>query len=76
MNADDEEVPVSDTDELTVVGGPHTDRTRRVGEYKRANAPLSAVEIEERKRLGQNWVPRTTENIGEIEPIPEEPAPS
>lgn len=75
-SADDipvDEVPVSDTDELVVAGGPEADRTRRVGDYKSGNSPLSAAEIEQRKRLlterhEHNWVPRTAENIEDMQP--------
>ena len=64
MDEQDEQVPVSDRDELTVAGGPGADRTRKEGEYKTGNSPLSAEEIERRKKLGgREWTPRTTENI-------------
>jgi hypothetical protein len=71
----DEDVPVSDTDELSTEGGRDVDRARRLGEFRPTNAPLSAAEIRERKTLpgkkprrGRRWTPRTLENIHEIEP--------
>ncbi|HYL74471.1 MAG TPA: hypothetical protein VEU96_09715 [Bryobacteraceae bacterium] len=45
---DEREIPVSDTDELSVAGGHQADHTRRLSDYKTTNAPLSAVEIEHR----------------------------
>ena len=75
-----EYIPVDSTDEPTVEGGRHADRVRIVGDYRPTNMPLSRFEIEMRERLGgQNrpgeWVPRTTENIRDLTPLPEEPAP-
>lgn len=65
---DDKNLPVSDTDEMTVAGGPATDQTRRLGDYKKTNAPLSAVEIEQRKRP---W-PLQDDRVEEIVPLPED----
>jgi hypothetical protein len=66
---DDKKLPVSDTDEMTVAGGPATDQTRRLGDYQRTNAPLSAVEIEHRKR---SW-PLQNDGVEEIVPLPDKP---
>ena len=65
---DVEEVPVSSRDELVCTGDSEMDRLRKIGEYWPSNAPLSAVE--QRKRA-HGWVPRTTENIQDLEPLPE-----
>jgi hypothetical protein len=73
----DQSVPVSDTDELTVAGGRLADRARTFGEFKPTNTPLSAAEIARRMQLArtthhlESWTPRTTENIGELTPIPD-----
>jgi len=72
-----EYIPVDSTDELDVAGGRQADRVRMVGEYRPSNMALSRFEIEMRARLGGpnrrgEWVPRTTENIGELTPLPEE----
>jgi len=64
----DKDLPVSDTDEMTVVGGLAIDQTRRLGDYKRTNAPLSAVEIEQRK---QPW-PLQDDKVEEMVPQPED----
>jgi hypothetical protein len=73
----DENLPVDRTDELTVAGGRLADRVRTIGEYRETNMSLSRFEIEWRERLhgprvASGWVPRTTENIGDLEPLPEE----
>ncbi len=73
----DENLSVDSTDELTVAGGWRADRVRTVGEYRQTNMPLSRFEIEWRERLHgprqpDGWVPRTTENIGGLTPLPEE----
>jgi hypothetical protein len=50
---------------------------RTLGEYKRTNVPLSRVEIEQdqaRDTEHEGWAPRTTENIGDMRPLPEKPA--
>ncbi|HEX6896756.1 MAG TPA: hypothetical protein VF146_15855 [Bryobacteraceae bacterium] len=65
----DENIPVNNTDELTEEGGRGADRVRTLGEYRSTNMPLSAHEIELRNRLGQKWVPRTLENIGDLTPV-------
>ena len=69
-----EDIPVSETDEMTVVGGPYIDRTRKLGEYKATNTPLSAEEIRRRRDVEHHsgdWEPRTTENIAEVNPLDE-----
>jgi hypothetical protein len=73
-----DDVPVSDTDELTVVGGRRIDRTRKMGEFEVKNAPLSAAEIDRQKLYRQRshgqdrgWVPRTAENIEDTVPLTE-----
>ena len=43
-----ENIPVSDTDELSVDGGSQKGRSRTLGEYRETNSPLSAAEIEQR----------------------------
>jgi hypothetical protein len=68
---------VSSTDELTVGGGAAKDRTRKLGEFKPTNLPLSAVDLAYRRsnptnKRNRGWTPRTTENIGEMTPIPED----
>jgi len=72
----DENLPVDRTDELTVAGGRLADRVRTVGEYRETNMPLSRFEIEWREmlhgpRVTDGWVPRTTENIGDLTPLAE-----
>ncbi len=71
----DDDIPVSDTDQLTVEGGPRTDTTRHLGEFSPTNSPLSAAEIERRKTLLQKqhsedrgWKPRTSEDVDETVP--------
>jgi hypothetical protein len=72
-----DDFPVSSTGELSVGGGPAADRPRKLGEFKPTNAPLSAADLEHRrahaaKKRKRGWIPRTTENIGELTPIPED----
>ena len=66
---DEREIPVSDTDELTVAGGRETDHTRRLSDFKPTNTPLSATEIERRKK--HPWPPHDTKDVDEIVPLPE-----
>ena len=68
----DENIPVNNTDELTEEGGRKADRVRTLGEYSPTNMPLSAHEIELRNRLGEQWVPRTLENIDDLTPVAED----
>ena len=49
QDINDENVPVSSTDELSSDGGLAADRTRKLGEFSRTNSPLSAEELKERK---------------------------
>jgi hypothetical protein len=48
----DENLPVSSTDELTTDGGSTADRTRKLGEFSQTNSPLSDEEIRKRKTRG------------------------
>jgi hypothetical protein len=73
-----ENIPVSDTDELTVDGGARKDRSRTLDEYRKTNSPLSAAEIEQRRNLArkkhstaEEWTPRTADDADEPAPIPE-----
>ena len=65
---DEQDVPISNTDELTAVGGYSKDHTRHLSDYKPTNAPLSAYEIDHRK---QHWPPDTLGDIEDMTPIPE-----
>lgn len=71
-----EDVTVSTVDDVS--DGAHShDRPRKLSEYKSTNMPLSEAEIEQdeaRDDEGQGWAPRTTENIGDMVPLPEKPA--
>jgi hypothetical protein len=62
QNIDDENLPVSSTDELSSDGGLAADRTRKLGEFSRTNSPLSAEEIKKqstRRWAGIRKAPRT-----------------
>lgn len=68
---------VSSTDELSISEGTTADRSRRLGEFKPTNSPLSATDIGRRraepgKKRKDEWEPRTTDNIDELAPIPED----
>lgn len=52
QDTNDENVPVSSTDELSSGGGLAADRTRKLGEFSRTNSPLSAEEIKKRRTRG------------------------
>jgi len=74
--AEQDDYPVSSIDELGD-GRTLPNRPRKLGEFKPTNSPLSAADLEHRrddpsKNKNQGWVPRTTENIGELMPIPED----
>jgi hypothetical protein len=59
---------------VTMVG----DGPRNLSDYKATNMPLSASEIrhdEARDTAHEGWAPRTTENIGDMVPLPEKPMP-
>jgi hypothetical protein len=77
---DDSDFPESRTDEITADGGAAADRSRKLGEYKPTNVPLPAADLKHRRddpaqKHNSGWTPRTPENIGELNPIPEnEPA--
>jgi hypothetical protein len=63
---------------VTTVADPF-DRPRKLSEYKPTNLPLSADEIardEARDTAHEGWAPRTTENIGDLVPLPERAKPS
>lgn len=65
-----EDVPVSVTDEVVDTGGAEKDQLRKFGEYKRGNAPLSALE---RKKRAEHWVPLRLEDIHDLQPVLEKP---
>ena len=53
-----------------------SDAARKVSDYRRTNVPLSKSEIEKDEAKDtehEGWAPRTTENIGDMKPIPEKP---
>lgn len=73
---DPEDVIVNDLDVLSDVAHFH-DEPRKIGEYKPTNVPLSKFEIdrdEMKDTAHRGWAPRTTENIGDLTPLPEEPS--
>ena len=77
MDQKKDDFPVSSRDELGVAGGSAADRSRKLGEFKPTNSPLSAADLEHRrdepaKKRKRGWTPRTTENIGELTPISED----
>jgi len=70
-----EDVIVTTVDDLSDVAHSK-DEVRRLSDYKPTNTPLSQAEIEldEARDTGQEgWAPRTTENIGDLTPLPEKP---
>ena len=75
MDNRQDDFPVSSDDKLG--DGGTANRPRKLGEFKPTNSPLSAADLEHRrgnpcKKRNQEWVPRTTENIDELAPIPED----
>jgi hypothetical protein len=67
---DEEDVIVNIDDE--------SDEPCKLSEYKPTNLPLSRCEIEQdatRDKEHEGWAPRTTENIGDMVPLPEKPNP-
>jgi hypothetical protein len=71
-----EDVTVSIIDDLSDVAHAH-DHPRKLSEYKPTNMPLSASQIQQdeaRDTAHEGWAPRTTENIGDMTPLPERPA--
>jgi len=74
--AEQEDVTVTIIDDLSDVAHAH-DRPRKLSDYKATNMPLSASQIEQdeaKDTAHQGWAPRTTENIGDMTPLPERPS--
>ena len=72
----EEDVTVSTVDDVSDVAHSH-DRPRKLSEYKPTNVPLSQFEIDQdeaKDEEREGWAPRTTENIGDLTPLPEKPA--
>jgi hypothetical protein len=72
----EEDVTVTTFDDLSDVGHSQG-RPRRLSDYKSTNMPLSASEIgqdEAKDTAHEGWAPRTTENIGDMIPLPEKPS--
>jgi hypothetical protein len=69
MGMEEENVPVSSTDELIDDGAEKADRTRKFGEYRVSNVPLPAVEMEERAVCG--WIPQRASRLHDVIPIEE-----
>ena len=70
-----EDVSVTTIDELSSDAHVHSE-IRKMSQYKPTNVPLSAAEIaqdEARDTKHKGWAPRTTENIGDLVPLPEPP---
>jgi hypothetical protein len=70
-----EDVTVSIIDDLSDVAHAH-DHLRQLSDYKSTNSPLSRSEIAQdqaRDKAHEGWAPRTTENIGDLTPLPERP---
>jgi hypothetical protein len=66
-------------EDLIVSINDESDKSRKLSEYKPTNMPLSQSQIEQdeaRDTEHEGWAPRTTENIGNITPVPEKPATS
>lgn len=69
-------VIVNDIDDVSDVAHAHGE-ARTLGEYKPTNMPLSESEIKQDEAMDKDhkgWAPRTTENIGDMTPLPEKPA--
>jgi hypothetical protein len=62
QDINNENVPVSSTDELSSDGGLEADRTRELGEFSRTNSPLSADEIKKRRTRGWADIRRAAQN--------------
>jgi hypothetical protein len=63
-------------EDVTVSINDESDEARKLSEYQRS-VPLSKVQIEQdevRDTEHEGWAPRTTENIGDMKPLPEKPA--
>jgi hypothetical protein len=70
---DHEDVIVGTVDDISDVAHSH-DRPRKLSEYKPTNVPLSEFEIEQEEAKDtahEGWAARTTENIGDMTPLPE-----
>jgi hypothetical protein len=70
-----EDLIVTTVDEVSDVAHAH-DEPRKLSDYKPTNMPLSQFEIEHdeaRDTAHEGWAPRTTENIGDMTPLPERP---
>jgi hypothetical protein len=70
----DDDLIVSISDEPLSRGPRHM---RTLSEFKPTNMPLSAFEIEQdeaKDTAHRGWAPRSTENIGDLTPLPEGPA--
>ncbi len=75
--AEPEDVDVNAIDDLSDVAHSRG-RVRKLSEYKPTNVPLSQSEIEDDEAKDPEhtgWGPRTTENIGDMVPLPEKPGP-
>jgi hypothetical protein len=71
------DMPVSETDELTVDGGAQQDTTRILGDFSETNAPLSENEIErhlvgKKRPTGDEWNTRTVDDTEQPAPVPED----
>jgi hypothetical protein len=76
--SEQENVTVSTVDDVSDVAHSK-DRPRKLSEYKPTNLPLSKSEIEldeAKDTAHEGWAPRTTENIGDLAPLPERPSPA
>ncbi len=65
-------------EDVTVSINDESDEARKLSEYKPTNVPLSKRQIEQdatRDTEHEGWAPRTTENIGDMTPLPEKPNP-
>ena len=62
QDINNENVPVSSTDELSSDGGLAADRKRKLGEFSRTNSPLSADEIKKRRTRGWADIRRAARN--------------
>lgn len=73
-----EEIDVSTIDDISDTAHRHT-RARTLDEYSPTNSPLSKDEIDHglaRDKNHTGWAPRTTDDIGDLKPLPEKPLPN
>ena len=82
MKAEDD-VPVSTTDDLGDTDkGQQAGHVVTFGDFRPTNVPLSAFEVEERRKLMDQqhkrtgWPARTVENAGDAAPIEEHEPPT